>query len=250
MKGNLLQGTAKGRMGEIVSKVIHGVQIYSKYQPTVFNPSTTKQVVQRSYFSNAIAFVKTFLTLNISNTQVIPIGSAKNWRVGIIKQSIIAQRINANASYMVSKISALAYSVIDMNRFYFLYGATDAKVLTEQGSSPAEVYFGSNSLLVGNNLTIQQVASEPTASGLLLSSVVCPIELDTPVSENQRKYGFQETVAEVGDWPYVYKMTTILGKVGNSPTEIGTTKPIKFSHLIAVDGSNNVIGYHFYVGAY
>ena len=35
MKGNLLQGTVCGRMGEIVAKVIHGEQVLSKYHPTL-----------------------------------------------------------------------------------------------------------------------------------------------------------------------------------------------------------------------
>ena len=39
MKGNLLQGTARGRMGEIVASVRHGKQLFSKYQPNVNNPA-------------------------------------------------------------------------------------------------------------------------------------------------------------------------------------------------------------------
>ena len=56
MKGNLLQGTARGRMGEIVASVRHGKQLFSKYQPNVLNPKSFKQMKQRELFANATAF--------------------------------------------------------------------------------------------------------------------------------------------------------------------------------------------------
>ena len=43
MKGNLLQGTARGRLGNVVAKVVHGKQIYANYQPNVSNPNTELQ---------------------------------------------------------------------------------------------------------------------------------------------------------------------------------------------------------------
>ena len=62
MKGNLLQGTAKGRMGEIVASVRHGKQLFSKYQPNVLNPKSFKQMQQRELFANATAFTKDFFS--------------------------------------------------------------------------------------------------------------------------------------------------------------------------------------------
>ena len=53
MKGNLLQGTARGRMGDIVAKVVHGKQILSKYQPNVKNPESPKQMANRGIFAEA-----------------------------------------------------------------------------------------------------------------------------------------------------------------------------------------------------
>ena len=53
MKGNLLQGTARGRLGDIVAKVVHGQQILSKYQPNVNNPKSPKQMANRAIFSEA-----------------------------------------------------------------------------------------------------------------------------------------------------------------------------------------------------
>lgn len=53
MKGNLLLGTARGRMGDIVAKVIHGEQVLSKYQPNVYNPDSPAQRRQREMLSIA-----------------------------------------------------------------------------------------------------------------------------------------------------------------------------------------------------
>lgn len=50
MKGNLLQGTARGRLGNVVAKVVHGKQIYANYQPNVSNPDTELQRKTRSLF--------------------------------------------------------------------------------------------------------------------------------------------------------------------------------------------------------
>lgn len=50
MKGNLLQGTARGRLGNVVAKVVHGKQIYANYQPNVSNPNTELQRQTRDLF--------------------------------------------------------------------------------------------------------------------------------------------------------------------------------------------------------
>ncbi|MDD4439784.1 MAG: hypothetical protein PHS04_17380, partial [Tissierellia bacterium] len=51
MKGNLLLGTARGKMGDIVGKVVHGKQVFAKYQPVVFNPKSTLQTEVRGVFA-------------------------------------------------------------------------------------------------------------------------------------------------------------------------------------------------------
>ena len=50
MKGNILQGTARGRLGNVVAKVVHGKQIYANYQPNVANPNTELQRKTRDLF--------------------------------------------------------------------------------------------------------------------------------------------------------------------------------------------------------
>ena len=53
MKGNILQGTASGKLGNVVARVVHGVQIYSNYQPNVNNPRSRAQTRQREMLAIA-----------------------------------------------------------------------------------------------------------------------------------------------------------------------------------------------------
>lgn len=57
-KGNMLQADARGRVGQVVFKVLKGQQITSKYQSNVANPKTTAQMQQRARFANAVKFYK------------------------------------------------------------------------------------------------------------------------------------------------------------------------------------------------
>ena len=91
MKGNLLQGTAKGRMGEIIAKVVHGEQILAKYQPNVSQPNTELQVQTKQKFVGAVNFTKLAKkTASIKLPYSVYLGSAKNMRSALIKQSLLA----------------------------------------------------------------------------------------------------------------------------------------------------------------
>lgn len=91
MKGNLLQGTAKGKMGEIIAKVVHGEQILAKYQPNVSQPNTELQVQTKEKFISAVNFTKlTKKTASIKLPYSLYLGSAKNMRSALIKQSLLA----------------------------------------------------------------------------------------------------------------------------------------------------------------
>ena len=90
MKGNLLQGTARGRMGEIVASVRHGKQLFSKYQPNINNPKSPKQMNQRERFSRASKFAKTFVGDGIySNTYATIKNSSRSLYVNIVQLTII-----------------------------------------------------------------------------------------------------------------------------------------------------------------
>lgn len=91
MKGNLLQGTARGRLGEIVAKVVHGKQILSKYQPNISQNETELQKQTKVKFTGAVDFTKSVKkTASIKLPYSVYLGSAKNMRSALIKQSLLA----------------------------------------------------------------------------------------------------------------------------------------------------------------
>lgn len=57
-KGNSYWGTASGKIGNIVVSTNKGQRIERKYQPTVLNPKTRNQMLQRARFANAVKFYK------------------------------------------------------------------------------------------------------------------------------------------------------------------------------------------------
>lgn len=91
MKGNLLQGTARGKMGEIVARVVHGEQILSKYQPNVAKSDSELVIQTKEKFAKAVEFTKlTKKTASIKLPYSVYLGSAKNMRSALIKQSLLA----------------------------------------------------------------------------------------------------------------------------------------------------------------
>lgn len=96
MKGNLLLGTGRGKLGDVVARVLHGEQVFSKYQPVVFNPKSIAQSRQREMLSIA---TKKATVLNDLKTKGVELyysnkfGASRNIRNLIVSISTRAQRI-------------------------------------------------------------------------------------------------------------------------------------------------------------
>lgn len=96
MKGNLLLGTGRGKLGDVVGRVLHGEQVFSKYQPVVFNPKSIAQTRQREMLSIA---TKKATVLNDLKAKGINLsysnkfGASRNIRNLIVSISTRAQRI-------------------------------------------------------------------------------------------------------------------------------------------------------------
>lgn len=96
MKGNLLLGTGRGKLGDVVGRVLHGEQVFSKYQPVVFNPKSLAQTRQREMLSIA---TKKATELNDLKRQGLDMyysnkfGASRNIRNLIVSISLRAQRI-------------------------------------------------------------------------------------------------------------------------------------------------------------
>lgn len=96
MKGNLLLGTGRGKLGDVVARVLHGEQVFSKYQPVVHNPKSIAQTRQREMLSIA---TKKATELNALRTNGVELyysnkfGASRNIRNLIVSISTRAQRI-------------------------------------------------------------------------------------------------------------------------------------------------------------
>lgn len=215
MKGNLLQGTARGRMGEIVASVRHGKQLFSKYQPNVVNPKSPKQMNQRERFARASKFSKTFISDGIySNTYATLKNSSRSLYVNIVQREILYELMGVGANLPVSRILPLMSNQINGNIFNNqLVNDTVAGVgtLLINGAKPTSntVYFGSYTKFSGNKAIIKTFTPEITgidykAKLSIIKSNLTEASIDDINTSSPANYGFQNSVADCGDFPFVY----------------------------------------------
>lgn len=253
MKGNIFLGTARGRMGDVVAKIRHGKQIISKYQPNVLNPKSFKQMAQRELFANATAFTKDFLSDGLLNSvYATPRGATKSLFLNINQAKIYSLRALEGDLTNVNKIAApMMQKVINENDFSLNYGiAANNKGIVPliNGAAPtgAKIYFGSISKLSGDFFVCKGLGTN--ASGIIGAKSELSLSDAGSPSEGTRQYGFQNSVEDCGNWPYVYEVTM--------PTEAGQeTNIISFNeaiagingltniHLFFFDNEQNAIGY-------
>ena len=252
MKGNLLQGTARGRMGEIVSKVVHGKQVLSKYQPVVFNPKSQKQITQRDIFTRAAIFSKGTLSDNyVSNIYAIIRGVSKSMTININRLAIFTARMKNGAQGCSSKIEEpLMYKNINENRFENDFGeVANGLNITIKGVPSADaIYFGSISPLIGTKAIFKAIYTDSTSDIGITSNTnewdLTNVQVSAP--ENERTMGFQNSSDDCGNWPYIYRIDILgSGAITNwKPTAlIVGTENCKLSHLIYTTNASEVFGY-------
>lgn len=96
MKGNLLLGTGRGKLGDVVGRVLHGEQVFSKYQPVVFNPKSIAQTRQREMLSIATKKATVLNDLKAKGADLYysnKFGASRNVRNLIVSLSVRAQRL-------------------------------------------------------------------------------------------------------------------------------------------------------------
>lgn len=254
MKGNLFIGRSSGRLGDVVAKIVHGEQIYSKYQPQVFNPNTIKQAAQRSVFANAAIFAKNALIDKyVSNTYAVLRGSARSFYLNLLTLLIFSQRMKAGASNYSKKISLpLMIKNINGNIFEHKYQiVANGVALLIDNALPLtnKIYFGSISKITstsGRVFGVYTLGAAPLGMASLITAPIL-IEQDIPSLITERKTGFQNSVEECGSWPYVYSMS-----VDNVTKSIFSQKPdpivvdnesVNLIHLVFTTDRAEVFGY-------
>lgn len=252
MKGNLLQGTARGRMGEVVASVRHGKQLFSKYQPNVNNPKSPKQASVRLIFAMAVKFTKSFLMDNlISNTYALLSGSARSMFININRLAInTANTIRGAVGYLQKIPDPLMIKNINENQFSNQFEIAPAGLVPFiNGVKLAgnKLFFGSITEFKGNKMIVKAIATDNLAdNGLkdykdelaLSKSVVSP--------ENERMQGFQTSSEDCGNWPFVYQITlpATFNLSSAIPSELVVEEEgLNVCHLIYITNLREMIGY-------
>lgn len=210
MKGNLLQGTARGRMGDIVAKVVHGEQIFSKYQPNVTNPDSPKQKEVRRKFrtiSSMLAVARKKLAVKGINPRYNHVSGASKSLQNIVFpyafEHAKIQEADGNNIALLSKNPTMSKgytgNIFDLN-------IIDTElVLGQQG----EAYFGSEQFIPEGAITAFSFGSLSNSNlpGLNVFEMEFWPELQDrkDLIGEPRGYGIQQDIDNVGDWPYIYK---------------------------------------------
>lgn len=256
MKGNLLQGTARGRMGEIVASVRHGKQIFSKYQPNISNPKSPKQMNQRERFSRASKFAKTFVVDGIfSNTYATLKNSSRSLYLNIVQREILYELQKSGANLPLSRILPLMSNNINGNVFNNpLVNDNVASVgtLLIRGAKPTgDLYFGSYTKFKGDEAIIKLITpidNDPEFSAQLkvIKSNLTEASIADIDTSSPANFGFQNSVADCGNFPFVYsfKLDATNGGFGtifNTNSLIENAKPI--GDVLIFSNENETIAY-------
>ena len=219
MKGNLLQGTARGRMGDIVAKVVHGKQILSKYQPIVNNPDSPKQRANRAIFSQASKILadmkKQLLNYGVKPLYNVYSGASKSLN------NVVIPFIFEHAK---NELDPFSHNLIGMRKPLITQGYTGNSFefglegepgalnlsLVSQASTAGSgmAYFGSDKKIEGNVLICASLTSQADETFPFMnvnnSTDLTPVEV--PINASPIKApGFHATIAEVGNWAFIYQ---------------------------------------------
>ena len=222
MKGNLLQGTAQGKMGDIVAKVVHGKQILAKYQPIVFNPRTSRQNEVRGTFAQIAKMLKenrnALTEKNLKPRYNLYAGASKNIRNAVVPFGFNVNEVFRSGKFgkrlKVSNPSTLSESPTGQTFMLFVdeLGGISWSMVGTDLATPGTKYFGSNVLINGNTMFTSSFA--PDDGGTLKQNVHEQSELGLMLVDKSdaigfpKGYGMLNSVEEVGEWNYIYKVNT------------------------------------------
>lgn len=220
MKGNLLLGTARGKMGDIVGKVVHGKQVFAKYQPVVFNPKSTLQQEVRSVFTKGSQNLKELN--NVLKSEGFDFrynlysGASKSLRNIFFDFIFQANRIGVDGANLqeIKMISPLTIESATGNYLPAIPGF-DVPV----GLFP---FFGVDPFSPGTNYFGSDVPLDTQTRVIMIGSETNPPYYDVKKDSNfnlslsmadrttaigiAKSNGFKTTIAECGEWNYIYSV--------------------------------------------
>lgn len=270
MKGNLLQGTARGKMGEIVARVVHGEQILSKYQPNVAKSDSELVIQTKQKFAKAVNFTKlTKKTASIKLPYSVYLGSAKNMRSALIKQSLLAfDCFPVNGiGYRQSKPRQSAIFNKDLQTSW----GNKFEIEINSNGIPGIVgaldgfgnYFGSDIPLEAETFDFRTIVInkiKPKNGHSLYESIASNIDglalepVNAGIQDEGKYFGIYHTVEECGNWNFYYgiKYAGLVdpGALDNIMVQVGEDIPgitkgkYQCAHLMVVN-RNTLLSYDF-----
>ena len=222
MKGNLLQGTARGKMGEIVARVVHGEQILSKYQPNVAKSNSELVIQTKEKFRKAVEFTKlTKKTASIKLPYSVYLGSAKNMRSALIKQSLLAFDcfpVNGIGLRQTKpRQSAIFYKDLQTNwgnKFEVRFDTNGIPQIVGARIGTGN-YFGSDIPLEAETFDFRTIVINkinPENGNSLFESIASNIDdlrlvsVPAGIQDEGKNFGIYETVEECGNWNFYYNI--------------------------------------------
>lgn len=223
MKGNLLQGTARGRMGDIVAKVVHGQQILSKYQPIVNNPKSPKQVANRALFADSSKVLaklkKDLLRRGVKPLYNLYSGASKSLANVIIPYCMEHAKNYAepDQAKLIGKNKPLLTDGYTGNLFGLVIGGEEGAEHLELNNvdgqmASGKAFFGSDKFIPEGNLVMAGLTTRTNT--LMPFSLVSKtdgqqIKQVSPVLPftEPKGYGFKLLAEECGEWNFLYEVT-------------------------------------------
>lgn len=270
MKGNLLQGTARGKMGEIVARVVHGEQILSKYQPNVAKSDSELVIQTKEKFAKAVEFTRlTKKTASIKLPYSVYLGSAKNMRSALIKQSLLAfdcfpvngiglRQTKPRQSAIFNKDLQTSWG----NKFKIEIGSNGLPGIVGAANGIGN-YFGSDIPLEAETfdfrtIVINKINPENGHSLLEISANsidgLTLVSYPAGVQDEGKNFGIYQNIEECGNWNFYYgiKYAGLVdpGVLADISVPVGEDVPgitkgsYQCAHLMVVN-RNTLLSYDF-----
>ena len=218
--GQLPQGAFQGFIGKtggLVGKRWKGTYVVSAYQPNVANPKSTKQLIQRDLFKQSLAIVKGFLSGTHAATISTGWSGMTAWASNIgttlrVKRALYLSINGLNTDTLLSSIKGgtLCTGLADFGITIFddliisQVGATESFDLMVNTATPGLMYFGSDVDLSALHIIAQTTADNE----VVYTDIDLGLQPQVVNQETTKAYGWQESIDNCGNWPFVYKTAT------------------------------------------
>ena len=218
--GKLNQGAFQGFIGKtggLVGRRWKGAYIVSAYQPTVANPKSTKQLLSRAIFKEAVGLVKEALSGSVAGSL------STGWTGTTLYASNIGTTCKLlRAIYNANNVIDVSTLLSDIKQAQLSSGLTDFGNtviddfdIIQDGTTanfncnfidatPGVKFFGSDIPLDNAHIFGQFILS----GHLIFVDKDLSLQPQIVNQENAKAYGLKESVDEVGNWNYVYKVMT------------------------------------------